>query len=130
MVYLRTVNVVPCSIQEDLVVYPSYYTSFHLLIPNLIFPERDFTVTDKFFLILRVSPGLGPLWLFSNKEPTCQCRRRRSGRSSEEGNGNPLQYSCLENPMDRGAWQATVHGAAKRHDLWTEQPNNNSNQVL
>jgi len=30
-----------------------------------------------------------------------------------EGNGNPLQYSCLENPMDRGAWQATVHGVAK-----------------
>ena len=29
------------------------------------------------------------------------------------GNGNPLQYSCLENPMDRGAWRATVHGAAK-----------------
>ena len=29
------------------------------------------------------------------------------------GNGNPLQYSCLENPMDRGAWQATVHGVAK-----------------
>ena len=32
-----------------------------------------------------------------------------SGRSSEEGNGNPSQYSCLGNPMDRGAWQATVH---------------------
>ena len=32
------------------------------------------------------------------------------GRSSGEGNGNPLQYSCLENPMDRGAWKATVHG--------------------
>ena len=30
-----------------------------------------------------------------------------------EGNGNPLQYTCLENPMDRGAWQATVHGVAK-----------------
>ena len=30
-----------------------------------------------------------------------------------EGNGNPLQYYCLENPMDRGAWQATVHGVAK-----------------
>ena len=29
-----------------------------------------------------------------------------------EGNGNPLQYSCLDNPMDRGAWQATVHGVA------------------
>ena len=36
-----------------------------------------------------------------------------SGRSPGEGNGNPLQYSCLENPMDRGAWQATVHGVAK-----------------
>ena len=36
-----------------------------------------------------------------------------SGRSPGEGNGNPLQYSCLENPMDRGAWWATVHGAAK-----------------
>ena len=35
------------------------------------------------------------------------------GRSSEGGNGNPLQYSCLEKPMDRGAWQATVHGVAK-----------------
>ena len=35
------------------------------------------------------------------------------GRSPGEGNGNPLQYSCLENPMDRGAWQATVHGFAK-----------------
>ena len=35
------------------------------------------------------------------------------GRSPGEGNGNPLQCSCLENPMDRGVWQATVHGVAK-----------------
>ena len=35
------------------------------------------------------------------------------GRFSGEGNGNPVQYSCLENPMDGGAWQATVHGFAK-----------------
>ena len=34
-------------------------------------------------------------------------------RSPGGGNGNPLQYSCLEKPMDRGAWQATVHGVAK-----------------
>ena len=34
-------------------------------------------------------------------------------QDSGEGYGNPLQYSCLENPMDRGAWQATVHGVAK-----------------
>ena len=36
-----------------------------------------------------------------------------SGSSPGEGNGNPLQYSCLENPMDGGAWWATVHGVAK-----------------
>ena len=36
-----------------------------------------------------------------------------SGRSPGEGNGNPLQYSCLENPMDGGAWWATVHRVAK-----------------
>ena len=39
-----------------------------------------------------------------------------SGRSPGEGNGNLLQHSCLENPMDRGAWEATVHGVAKS---WT-----------
>ena len=39
-----------------------------------------------------------------------------SGRSSGEGNGNPLQYSSLKNPMDRGAWQATVHWVSKS---WT-----------
>ena len=38
------------------------------------------------------------------------------GRSPGEGNGNPLQYSCLENPMDRGTWQVKVHGVAKS---WT-----------
>ena len=42
-------------------------------------------------------------------------------RSSGEGNGNPLQYSHLENPMDRGAWQATVHGITRvGHDLATK----------
>ena len=38
------------------------------------------------------------------------------GRSPGEGNGNPLQYSCLENPMDGGAWWAVVHGVAKELD--------------
>ena len=37
-----------------------------------------------------------------------------SGRSPGEGNGNPLQYSCLGNPMDRGAWEDTLHGVAER----------------
>ena len=40
-------------------------------------------------------------------------RLRNSSRKSGEGNGTPLQYSCLENPMDRGAWWAAVHGVAK-----------------
>ena len=40
-----------------------------------------------------------------------------------QGHGNPLQYSCLENPMDRGAWQATVHRIARvEHDLATKPP--------
>ena len=54
------------------------------------------------------------------QEPSCQCRRCRrsglipgSGRSPGEGNANPLWDSCLEKPMDRGAWQATVYGVTK-----------------
>ena len=39
-----------------------------------------------------------------------------SGRSPREGNDNTLQYSCLENPMDRGAWQATVHRVTIEHN--------------
>ena len=78
------------------------------------------------------SPGgvvLSPRWTLgspknpgeaSGKEPACQCRVHKQyslipglGRSRGEGNGNPPQYSCLENPVDRGVWQATVHGVAK-----------------
>ena len=40
-----------------------------------------------------------------------------SGRPPGEGNGNPLQYSCLENPMDTGAWWATGHGVTKESDM-------------
>ena len=57
------------------------------------------------------------------KEPDCQCRRCRDagsipglGRSPGEGNGYALWYSCLENPMDRGAWWAMTHGVTKS---WT-----------
>ena len=65
-------------------------------------------------------------WL-SGEESTCNVGDMGlipgSGRSSGEGNSNPLQYSCLENPMDRGAWWATVNGGNKRvrHDLEAKQ---------
>ena len=56
----------------------------------------------------------------NGKEPTCHCRRhKRPGLIPELGrpfggvHGKPLQYSCLENPMDRGAWEATVHRVPK-----------------
>ena len=55
--------------------------------------------------------------LFSGKESACNAGDlgliSGLGRSPGTGHGNPLQYSCLENPMDRGAWRATVHGVAK-----------------
>ena len=56
----------------------------------------------------------------SGKEPACQCRKLRdagsipgSGRAPGGGTSNPLQYACLEIPMDRGAWLATVHRVVK-----------------
>ena len=60
------------------------------------------------------------------KESTCSARELGSipgsGRSPGEGSGYLLQYSCLENTMDRGVWQATVHGVTRvRHDLVTKQ---------
>ena len=64
-----------------------------------------------------------PNW-HSSKEPACQCRRhKRWGFSSwiwkipGIGNDCPFQYSCLENPTDRGAWRATVHGVTKSQTL-------------
>ena len=60
---------------------------------------------------------LGLPWWLSGKEFTCNAGDvgsiPGSGRSPGEGNGNSLQYSCLENSMDRGAWWATVHGVTK-----------------
>ena len=59
----------------------------------------------------------------SGKEPACQCKRHKNtgsipgpGRAPGGGHGNPLQYCCLENPMDRGAWLTTVHWVTKN---WT-----------
>ena len=64
------------------------------------------------------------------KEPACNAGDARdmgsipgSGRSPGGGYGYPLQYSCLENPIDRGAWRATVHGVSRvGHNLATKPP--------
>ena len=78
---------------------------------NLILPQNNVRteiniVTEKGF------PGGS-----DDKETVCNAgdpgSTPRLGRSSGEGNGYPLQYSCLENPMNRGDWWATVHGFLK-----------------
>ena len=51
-----------------------------------------------------------------------------SGRSSREGNGNPLQYSCLENPMDKGAWWAIIHGVTKSQTGLSTHPHPHMSQ--
>ena len=53
-------------------------------------------------------------WWFNGKESVCNSG---DAGSPGEGNGNPPQYSCLGNPMDRGAWYATVHGITKESDM-------------
>ena len=59
-------------------------------------------------------------WWLSGKESTCNAGDSGLipglGGSPGEGNGNPVWYSCLENPMDRRTWRAAVHGVAKESD--------------
>ena len=91
--------------------------------PNVI---EWLTLSPFFFFPVTIRlctpPGL-PRWL-NGKESASQCRRHRRrefhpwvGKIPWKGNGNSLQYSCLENPMDRGTWQATVHGVSKTQML-------------
>ena len=64
--------------------------------------------------------GSGLPWWLSSQESTCQCRRPRLdpwvSKIPWRKEWLPLQYSCLGNPMDRGAWRATIHGVAKQWD--------------
>ena len=69
----------------------------------------------------RTNENLGLPWWLSGKEPSCNAGDMgsipKSGRSPGEGSGNPLQYSCLGSPMNRGAWRATVHGVSKESSM-------------
>ena len=88
-------------------------------------PGQDFGGVSDPFDMSGFTCSFAIIWTFPprssvGKESACntgdtamQSLIPQWGRSPEEGNGNPLQFSCLENPMDRGAWQATVHGVTK-----------------
>ena len=80
---------------------------------------RDYgqvNLSDSIYCSVGMSQRMLP-WSLSSKESACNAGDTGSipgsGRSPGEGNSNPLQDSCLGNPMDRGAWWATVHGVAE-----------------
>ena len=94
----------------------------HLSVPQWALPSGSKTMMPSCFLSYDLIAGLSLVSLVVQcKEPTCQCRRcrfdPRVGRSPGERNGHPLRYSCLENPMDRGAWCDTVDGVAKELNM-------------
>ena len=83
---------------------------------------------EGLFWAWQIATPTGLFWWLSGKESAYSSGDSSSisvwGRSPGEGNGNPLQYSCLENSMESGAWWAAVHGAAKS---WTWQQLNTHN---
>ena len=95
---------------------PCRWVSLHQGRSSLQIPSVGFGVPQ---------PPLGFPHSSVGKESACNTGDPGSipglGRSPGEGHGNPLQYPCLENPKDRGAWQATLHGVARLgHDLATK----------
>ena len=105
-----------------------HYFSFFKLI-NYFWLCWVFTVAQAFsssgkqgFIVVLLNAVTSPLCSSVSKASACNAGDlgsiSGSGRSPGEGNGNPCHYSCLENPMNRGAWQATVHGVSRvGHDL-------------
>ena len=89
----------------------------HLWCSSVLFLGLTGSNRGTCFIILCACVQYGLTWLLSGKESACNAGDTVSIPGSErppgEGNGNPLQYSCLENPMDRGAWRAAVHGVVR-----------------
>ena len=120
--YLLGITVLPCFMSNvlnifDLQILPIYF--FHCFWVKLSFCHvilaRSRSPHLGFLLLFTRDPGL-PRWL-SGKESACDAGDMGSipewAKSSGGGHGNPLQYSCLENPMDKRVWLATVHGVTK-----------------
>ena len=91
--------------------------SLDVLLSRFGTSERDSGKGKQEFRIGGIATKRGLPYSWNGKESSCDAGDQDSipglGRSSGEENGNPLQYSCLENSLDREAWQATVHGVTK-----------------
>ena len=109
---------------NDEIVIPSFvfpieiYAGFCSISHRVLFPKLcDVNPSYEHTHIHSLSTIMGFPGGSDSKESACNAgdptSMPGSGRSPGGGNGNPLQYSCLENSMDRGAWQAIVHGVAK-----------------
>ena len=102
-------------------------TGYHELGPVMVTDPAG----HRFVLRLLSSPSLlrALRWL-NGREATCDAKDVSlipgSGRSPGEGSGNPLRYSCLGNPMDRGAWWASAQGVTEEPDMTWRLSNNNS----
>ena len=99
----------------------------HFLFQEIQYRKKKFYQFNQLVRTEKARPGL-PRWL-RDEESACNAgdasSNLGSGRSPGEGNGNPLQHSCLDNPMDRGTWQVTSLKGHKEEDI-TEQLNSNN----
>ena len=100
---------------------------------SVIWPFSDFPTTVSMAMAIIINIYIELIYIIGfphssvSKSSACNAGDPGSipgsGRSPREGNGHPLQYSCPKNPMDRGAWWATVHGVARvGHNLATKPP--------
>ena len=93
---------------------------------SYLFLWNSYLTDNPYFYLLAILLWMGLSWWLSGKESACNAGDPEhmgstpgSGRSPGWGHGNPLQCSCLKNPMDRGAWWAAVHGVGKSWHNWS-----------
>ena len=125
---LHTLSISPCCHYPSILILLRWIFNIHIIITIMIIwlPSQvnpiaclEYFSFLGMFIFLRVNNC--PFKMFSFPNTSEPGLIPGLGRVPGEGNGNPLQYSCLRNPMDRRAWQATVHGVARvRPDLATK----------